>query len=238
MTQLEMTTSTLASGSGSVLDVALEELGVGGAGLGGVAAGELEHLVGHVEPDRAPGGADAAGGDEDVGAGARAEVEHGFALVQVGDGGRNAAAERRRDRALSGALAGLGVVEHVAELAASTGRAAAGFLGLAGGSRGDIDRELGVAGVALAHLLADVGVGQLGHGEGSFDVAGGSTARSLCGAAAGAAGGAGATAGGLLGGLAAGLLRRGCAAARRRGVRLGARQLSHAVSSSSASGRT
>ena len=63
------------------------------AGLGGVAARELEHLVGHVEADGLAGGADAAGGDEHVGAGARAEVEHDFAVVEVGDGGGDAAAE-------------------------------------------------------------------------------------------------------------------------------------------------
>ena len=63
------------------LDIALEELDVGRARLGGVATGQFEHLVGHVEADRAPGGADAAGGDEDVGAGSGAEVEHSFALV-------------------------------------------------------------------------------------------------------------------------------------------------------------
>ena len=114
ITQLEITTSTEFGGQRQVLDVALEELGVGGPGLGGVVAGEFEHLVGHVEPDRAAGGTDAAGRDEHVGASTGAEVEHGLALVQVGDRGRHAAAQRRRDRAFGGALAGLGVVEHVA----------------------------------------------------------------------------------------------------------------------------
>ena len=64
----------------------------------GVRAGEVEHLVGHVESDRSAGRSDAAGADEDVGAGAGPEVEHGLAVVQVGDRGRHAAAERRVDR--------------------------------------------------------------------------------------------------------------------------------------------
>ena len=65
-----------------------------------VGAREVEHLVGHVDADRLAGRADAAGGDQDVGAGAGAEVEHGLALAQVGDGGRHAAAERCGDRGL------------------------------------------------------------------------------------------------------------------------------------------
>ena len=86
-------TSTEASGSGIVLDAAVEELDVGGAGLGGVAAGEVEHLVGHVEPVGEAGRADPLGGQQHVDAAARAEVEHGLAGVEVGDGGRVAAAE-------------------------------------------------------------------------------------------------------------------------------------------------
>ena len=68
ITQLEMTTSTVPSASGHVLEVALDELDVLDARLRGVRARELEHLVGHVQPDRLPGRPDAAGGDEHVGA--------------------------------------------------------------------------------------------------------------------------------------------------------------------------
>ena len=50
-------------------------------------------------PITRPLGADPARADQDVGAGSRAEVEDGLAVVQVGDGGRQAAAERRRDAA-------------------------------------------------------------------------------------------------------------------------------------------
>ena len=93
-------------GERHVLEVALANSTLSSAGLGGVGAREVEHLVGHVEPDGAAGGADAAGGDQDVGAGARAEVEHGLALVQVGDRGRNAAAERGLDGRGRDALVG------------------------------------------------------------------------------------------------------------------------------------
>ena len=47
--------------------------------LRGVAACEVEHLVGHVEADRSAGGAEPAGGDEDVSAGAGPEVEDDLA---------------------------------------------------------------------------------------------------------------------------------------------------------------
>ena len=79
------------------LDLALEELDVVGAGLGGVAPGQAEHLVGHVQAKGAPGCADTLGREEDVDAAARSQVEHPLALVQVRDGDRVAAAERRHD---------------------------------------------------------------------------------------------------------------------------------------------
>ena len=56
-------------------------------------------------PIALPGRADAAGGDQHVRAGARAEVEHRLALVEIGDRGRHAAAERRLDGGLRGASA-------------------------------------------------------------------------------------------------------------------------------------
>ena len=80
------------------LDVALEELDVGRAGLGGVALGEGEHLVGHVEADRAARGPDPLRGQQHVDAPARTEVEHALALVELGDRDRVAAAERRQHR--------------------------------------------------------------------------------------------------------------------------------------------
>ena len=55
ITQFEITTSTDVVGERDLLDVALEELDVRHAGLGALRAGELEHLVGHVEADRLAG---------------------------------------------------------------------------------------------------------------------------------------------------------------------------------------
>ena len=97
-TQLLMTTSIDSAGQRQRLDVALQELDVGRAGLGGVRLGESQHLVGHVDPERATGRPDPLGGEEDVDAAARAEVEDALAGMEVGDGGRVAAAERREDR--------------------------------------------------------------------------------------------------------------------------------------------
>ena len=74
--------------------VALQELDVGRAGFGGIALGQGQHLIGHVEAEGSAGGPDAPGGEEDVDPAARAQVEHALALVQLRDGGRVAAAER------------------------------------------------------------------------------------------------------------------------------------------------
>ena len=62
------------------------------------------------------GRADALRGEDHVDAAARAEVEHRLALVQVGDRGRVAAAERGERRRLGQLAALLGVVERLAEL--------------------------------------------------------------------------------------------------------------------------
>ena len=75
-------------------------------------------------PIALPVGADAAGADQHVGAGAGAEVEHGLALVEVGDRGRDAAAERGGDGG-AGRGGGLVAVERGAELVAAADRAAA-----------------------------------------------------------------------------------------------------------------
>jgi hypothetical protein len=91
-TQLEMTTSTQASARGC-LDVALDELDVLEACLRGVCAGQVEHLVGHVQADCPPGRAHAARGDEHVRARTGAKIEHRLAFVQVGDRGRDPAAQ-------------------------------------------------------------------------------------------------------------------------------------------------
>jgi hypothetical protein len=119
--------------------------------------GELEHLVGHVQSDRLARLADALGGDQDVCSGAGPEVEDGLALVQVGDSGRDAAAERGADCGVGRALGVGAVVEGVAEdlVAGLVGqlhaRAAAGRpCGFVGG------KARGRGGVALSDLLADL----------------------------------------------------------------------------------
>ncbi len=56
-------------------DVPFDELGVGGAGLGGVVPGEIQHLLGHVQAVGLTGGADPAGGQQHVDAAAGAQVE-------------------------------------------------------------------------------------------------------------------------------------------------------------------
>jgi len=60
-------------------------------------------LVG-LEADRPAGLADAAGGDEHVGAAPRSPGQRRLALLQVGDRSRHAAAERGVDRRRGGAI--------------------------------------------------------------------------------------------------------------------------------------
>src|SRR5690606_5502225 len=74
-----------------LFDVAFDELHVGRAGLGGVAAGEVEHLLGHVEAIDEACRAHAARGEEDIDASTGAEVQDGLTNLQVGYGGRVAA---------------------------------------------------------------------------------------------------------------------------------------------------
>lgn len=70
-----------------VLDAAFAELDVGVADVsrddGRVAAGDFQHVIGHVHADDFAGGADDLGGDEADFSCAGAEVEHGFAGPQV-----------------------------------------------------------------------------------------------------------------------------------------------------------
>ena len=93
MTQFEMTTSTEASSSGICSMVPWRNSTLRRTGLGGVAAGEVEHLDGGVEPVGEAGRADPPGRQQHVDAAAGAEVQHGVAGLQVGDGDRVAAAE-------------------------------------------------------------------------------------------------------------------------------------------------
>ena len=111
-----------------VLDHALEEDRVAHARLRRVRPCQRQHLVGHVEPEREAGLADAPCREDHVDAAAGAEVEHGLPLVQVGDRGRVAAAERGERGRLGQLTALLRVVERLAEevaLAAAAGAAPA-----------------------------------------------------------------------------------------------------------------
>ena len=70
-------------GQRNVLDLALEELDVGGAGLALVFARQGEHVVGHVEAVGLARGPDAARGEQHIDAAAGAEVEHRLAGLAV-----------------------------------------------------------------------------------------------------------------------------------------------------------
>ena len=137
-------------------------------------ARQLEHLVGHVEADRLAGRGDPAGGDEHVRAGPGAQVEHRLALVQIGDGGRDAAAERGLDRRArrTGLLLVEGRAEHL--VAVLVGRGNVGAAARDGGFRPQQPDALPVAdssrcgGIAVAHALADVGLDQLSHADSSL----------------------------------------------------------------------
>ena len=86
-------------------------------GVARVLLREREHLVGHVDPVGGARRADALRGQDHVDAAAGAEVEHRLALVQVGDRGRVAAAERCERRRLRQLAALLGVVQRLPEVA-------------------------------------------------------------------------------------------------------------------------
>ena len=114
MTQLDRTTSTVLAGSGMASMWPLSQWTFVDARFGLVGAGELEHLVGHVEAVGGAGGGDAAGGEQDVDAAAGAEVEHDLAGLEVRHRRRVAAAQRR-DQRLLGQLVALVAVEAAAE---------------------------------------------------------------------------------------------------------------------------
>ena len=77
------------------LDVALEELDVRGAGLGGVRLGQRQHLVGHVEAEGAAGRPDPLGREQDVDATAGAR---GRGRARPGGGPRRRSGCRSRAR--------------------------------------------------------------------------------------------------------------------------------------------
>ena len=80
-------------GQRDVLDVAVQELRVADTGLGGVLAGQGDHVRGAVQPIGLAAGGDAAGGQQHVDPAAGTEVQHGFSWAQLSDGDGIAAAE-------------------------------------------------------------------------------------------------------------------------------------------------
>src|SRR5829696_3183448 len=135
------------------LDRALDELDILHTGLGLVSPRQLEHLVGHVQAVGLAGGADAAGREQHVDATPGPEVENRLALMQIGDCGRVAAAERSQVGRVGQRLTIGVVVETGAERLALLvgdhgGVAAAARSAPAGGGRGGR--------VPLAYALADV----------------------------------------------------------------------------------
>ena len=104
------------AGSGMASMVPLRNSTLVAPAFVGVGEGQGEHLVGHVQPVGLAGGADAAGGEQDVDAAAGAEVEHAFAFVEVGDGERVAAAEGGGDGVGGQGVALVGGVEGGAEV--------------------------------------------------------------------------------------------------------------------------
>jgi hypothetical protein len=135
-------------GERQLLEIALEELDVLNPGVGGVAAREVEHLVGHVDPDGTASRADPACGDQHIRPGARPKVQDDLAVMQIGDDGRHSAAQRRVHRGVGGvALPTLGI-QGGPEHAGLISRTAAARAGPGGHGR---DRVLLAHG--LAHLL-------------------------------------------------------------------------------------
>src|SRR2546430_4349144 len=85
-------------GQRDVLDLASQELDVLDVRLPLVVSRQREHLVGHVQPVRLARRPYPLGGQEDVDASTRAEVQHRLPWPEVGERRRVAAAERRGDR--------------------------------------------------------------------------------------------------------------------------------------------
>ena len=131
-------------------DMAVEEFGVGGAGLGGVVPGEVQHLVGHVQAVGLTGGADPAGGQQHVDAAAGTQVEDRLAGLEAGDGDRVTAAQTGRYRVFRYfALLGRAV-----QLAAGSGLVVA-LAGITAGRIPAAGDSVGGLGVPGPYPLAD-----------------------------------------------------------------------------------
>ena len=114
-----------------------------GAGLGGVAAGQVEHLGGEVDPVRLAGWADPAGRQQHVDAATRSQVQHHLPGMEVGDGDRVAAP-------------GAGQGCRVGQSGEVVVQAGAELIGLrAAARRGPVAGGEGRPGVVVAHLGFD-----------------------------------------------------------------------------------
>ena len=104
MTQLEITTSTDSSGSGTSSMVPLRNSTFSAPALRFVRVASAEHLVGHVHAVREAGRADPPGREQHVDPAARAQVEDPLAVVQLGHGQWIPAPEGGHDRRRSAGL--------------------------------------------------------------------------------------------------------------------------------------
>ena len=94
MTQFEMITSTELSGSGMFSISPFRNSTFSTPDLLLIFPRQRQHLVGHVEPIGFAGWPDAAGRKQNIDPAARAQIEHGFARVQLRQSRRIAAAQR------------------------------------------------------------------------------------------------------------------------------------------------
>ena len=119
ITQLEITTSTEAAGSGIASISPLRKWTFRTPDSRDVPLSEREHLVRHVEPVGRPGRADPLRGQDHVDAPTRPEIEHGLALAQLGDRRGVPATQRGEDGGVGELVALLRLVERFSERDAS-----------------------------------------------------------------------------------------------------------------------
>src|SRR4051812_31986993 len=148
-------------GKGYGLDGAPQELDILDPGLALMPLGELEHLVGHVEPVCLPARAPPTGREQDVDAPAGTEIENGLALVELCHRGGIAATERGELGRIGQRLTILDAVNRRAEAGVAAGirdirAASARRLRRPTAPRLSLSYRSGCSGVALADDVADL----------------------------------------------------------------------------------